>query len=314
MKNKQVRENAGRTGLARFFDTLDRYKWMYLMLIPGFVFFLIFAYIPMYGITIAFREFSYRNPFGGDWVGLKYFEELWTNSVFWDTFKNTIIISFGRLLFEFPIPILLSLLLSEVGSRGCKRVFQTVYTFPHFLSWVVGAGIITNLLAESGAFNQLIGLLGGQKISFLTNPDIFRPVLYVTNIWKEAGWSAIIYLATITSISPDLYEAAYVDGANRFQRCIHITLPAMRGVIGVLLILAVANITNAGFDQIFNMYNSLVYSTGDILDTYIYRRTFVSGQSFSSSAAIGTFKSVINMMLLVSANFVVKKLSGQGIY
>ena len=268
----------------------------------------------MYGITIAFREFSYRNPFGGDWVGLKYFKEMMRDTQFWVSFKNTLQISLGRLIFEFPAPIILALLLNEMWGARLKRVYQTVFTFPHFLSWVVGAGIVVNLIAESGAMNQILGAVGLPKLSILTNPSAFRPMLYISNLWKEAGWSAIIYLAAITSINPELYEAAYVDGAGRFQRMFHITLPSIRGTIGVLLILAIANIANAGFDQIFNLYNALVYDVADILDTYIYRRTFVSGLSFSSSAAQGIFKSVINLILLVTANTLTKKISGQGIY
>ena len=298
----------------RFTLTISKYKFLYLMLIPGLAFFIIFSYIPMYGITIAFREFSYRNPFGGEWVGFKYFQEMMHDSQFWVAFKNTLQISFGRLLFEFPVPIILALLLNEMRGTKFKRIYQTVFTFPHFLSWVVGAGIVVNLLSESGAINQLLTLFGMQKISILTNPSAFRPMLYISNIWKEGGWSAIIYLAAITSINPELYEAAYVDGAGRFQRMLHITLPSIRGTIGVLLILAIANVANAGFDQIFNLYNALVYDVADILDTYIYRRTFISGMSFSSSAAQGIFKSVINLILLVTANTVTKKLNGQGIY
>ena len=299
---------------SRFRQALSRYKFLYLMLLPGLAFFLVFSYIPMYGITIAFREFSYRNPFGGDWVGLKYFKEMMQDTQFWVSFKNTLQISLGRLIFEFPAPIILALLLNEMRGARLKRVYQTVFTFPHFLSWVVGAGIVVNLISESGAMNQIFSAMGLPKMSILTSPSAFRPMLYISNLWKEAGWSAIIYLAAITSINPELYEAAYVDGAGRFQRMLHITLPSIRGTIGVLLILAIASIANAGFDQIFNLYNALVYDVADILDTYIYRRTFVSGLSFSSSAAQGIFKSVINLILLVTANTLTKKISGQGIY
>lgn len=284
------------------------------MLIPGLAYFIIFAYVPMYGITIAFREFSYRNPFGGEWVGLRYFKEMLSDSQFLLSFKNTLEISLGRLLFEFPMPIVLALLLNEMNGTRFKRTYQTIFTFPHFLSWVVGAGIVTNILSDAGALNQILMAMGLEKLSILTSASAFRPMLYVSNIWKEAGWSAIIYLAAITSINPELYEAAYVDGANRFQRMFHITLPSIRATIGVLLILAVANVANAGFDQIFNLYSPLVYDVSDILDTYIYRRTFVTGMNFSASAAQGFFKSVVNLVLLVLANTVTKKISGEGIY
>ena len=298
----------------RFIFAAYQHKYLYLLLLPGLLFFIFFAYMPMYGVIIAFREFSYRNPFGGDWVGLQYFEEMMGDAQFWKAFKNTLEISFGRLIFEFPFPIILALALNELRGTKFKRIAQTVFTFPHFLSWVIGAGIVTNILADAGVLNQILCALGMEKISIMTNPVLYRPMLYITNIWKECGWSAIMYMAAIASINPEYYEAAYLDGANRFQRMWHITLPCIAGTISVLLIMAVGNACNAGFDQIFNTYNSMVYDVGDILDTYIYRRTFVAGMGFSSSAAQGLFKSVINLVLLVAANTITKKISNQGIY
>lgn len=298
----------------RFRLTIYQHKYLYLMLIPGILFFFLFAYMPMYGVIIAFRDFSYRNPYGGAWAGLKYFREMWDDTQFWVSFRNTIEISFGRLLFEFPVPVIFALFLNELRGGKFKRVVQTAFTFPHFLSWVVGAGIVTNILAESGVLNQVLVALGMEKLSIMTNPKAYRAMLYITNIWKECGWSAILYLAAIASINPEYYEAAFLDGANRFQRMWHITLPCISGTISVLLILKVGQACNAGFDQIFNTYNSMVYDVGDILDTYIYRRTFVEGMGFSSSAAQGLFKSVVNLAMLVSANLITKKISDQGIY
>ena len=298
----------------RFWQALSRYKFLYLMLLPGLAFFLVFSYIPMYGITIAFREFSYRNPFGGDWVGLKYFKEMMQDTQFWVSFKNTLQISLGRLIFEFPAPIILALLLNEMRGARLKRVYQTVFTFPHFLSWVVGAGIVVNLISESGAMNQILGAVGLPKLSILTNPSAFRPMLYISNLWKEAGWSAIIYLATISGINPELYEAARIDGAGRGQLAWHITLPCIRGTIAIMLVMQVANMMNAGFDQLFNLSNVAVREVSDIIDTLIYRKAFSDGTNFGYTTAIGLFKSVINFAMLLLANGLVKKSTGKGIY
>ncbi|MDE7055438.1 MAG: ABC transporter permease subunit [Oscillospiraceae bacterium] len=284
------------------------YKYIYLMMLPGLIYFLLFHYVPMLGTGIAFREFSFKNPFfGGEFVGLKYFRKLFSSHNFSVVLRNTIIISFGRLVFEFPLAVALALLFNEVRGKRPKRFLQTVYSFPHFLSWVVAAGIITNLLSDSGVVNQLVVALGGDKVSFLTQPGLFRPLLHITNNWKEIGWGTIVYLATITSIDSQQYEAAIVDGANRWHQIRYITLPSLVPIICTMLLLQVANVMSAGFDQIFNMYNSTVYSTGDIIDTYIYRMTFVIGESFSSSIALGLFKSVINLVLLTTANWLVKR-------
>ena len=285
------------------------YKYIYLMMLPAIVYFLIFSYLPMLGSGIAFREFSFKNPFfGGKWVGLYHFEKLFNSRNFSVVMRNTFAISFGRLIFEFPLAIGLALLFNEVRGKRTKRFLQTVYSFPHFISWVVAAGILINLLADSGAINQIIVALGGEKVGFLSTPGLFRPLLFITNNWKEIGWSTIIYLATIASIDSEQYEAAVVDGANRWHRIRYITLPSLLPIICTMLILQVANVMNAGFDQIFNMYNPTVYSTGDIIDTYIYRATFQLGESFSSSTAFGLFKSLISVTLLLIANWIVRRI------
>ena len=247
-------------------------------------------------------------------MGLKYFNEMLVDRMFRKVLFNTVFISFGRILFEFPVPIILALLLNEITKTKFKRFFQTVYTFPHFISWVVAAGIVINILSDAGILNQLIVVLGGQKINVMTQPNSFLALVFISDNWKEAGWGTIIYLATIAGINPEQYEAAMVDGAKRFQIMFHVTWPALKSVMGILLILSVANVMNAGFDQIFNLYNPVVYDSADIIDTYIYRRTFISGASFSSSTAFGLFKSVINVFLLLIANFSVKKINNEGIF
>lgn len=293
-------------------------KYFYLMFLPAFLLFLVFSYYPMYGIQLAFKDLNFSKGItASPWAamnGLEHFYDLLTDAVFKKAFINTLVISLQRLLFEFPVPIVLALLINEIRNTGARRMVQTVLTFPHFLSWVVVTGIFFNLLSDGGVLNELIVLLGGEKVHLLTEKSTFRALLYFTSNWKEAGWGTIIYLAAISGISVELYEAAIVDGAKRFQLVRYITWPAMRSVIGIMLTLSIANIMNAGFDQIFNLYNAAVYDVADIIDTFVYRRTFITGLDFASSTAIGLFKSVINFIMLFTGNLVVLKTTGKGIY
>jgi len=293
-------------------------KYLYLLFLPALVYYIFFTYVPMYGVILAFKEFDYsKGIFGSPWAsmnGFKHFYDLVTDTDFMKAFLNTILISFGRLLFEFPIPIILSLLINEVRSSKYKRLVQTVFTLPHFLSWVVAMGVVFNLLSDAGVVNEVLSVFGLDKIHLLTQASSFRGLLYATSNWKEAGWGTIIYLAAISGVNTELYEAAIVDGAKRIHLLRYITLPAIASVIGVMLILQISSMMNAGFDQIFNMYNAAVYDKADIIDTFIYRRTFVGGADFASSTAIGLFKSLINFILLLTANTFVKKSTGKGIY
>jgi putative aldouronate transport system permease protein len=290
-------------------------KYVYLLLLPGVVFYIIFNYIPMYGITLAFKEFVIRKGIlGSPWVGLQNFQYILGEPEFWKVFKNTLIISFGRIITGFPIPILIAILLNELKEGAYKKGLQTFYTFPHFLSWVIIAGIVRNLFSNDGAVNNLLFTLAAQRYDFLANNDLFRPLLFMTDIWKEAGWSSIIYLATIAGINPELYEAAHIDGANRFQRMLHITWPELRPTVVLLLILAVGNCMNAGFDQIYNLYNPLVYDSGDIIDTYLFRITFLTNPEYGVSTAVGLFKSLINLGLLLTADRFLKLIGERGIF
>ncbi|MFB9274653.1 ABC transporter permease [Cohnella cellulosilytica] len=289
-------------------------KYLYVLLLPTVLYFAIFQYLPMYGIVLAFKEFHIREGIlGSPWVGWRNFEDLVAQSDFWRAVRNTLIISVGRIALEFPAAIVLALLINEVARQKLKRLYQTVYTFPHFISWVIVSGIMFNFLGSDGVFNQILSFIGYEKQAFLTNPDLFRPIVFLSNIWKEVGWSAIIYLAAIAGINPELYEAAHVDGANRFQQLRAITWPSIRGTAAILLILAVGNTMNGGFDQIFNLYNAGVYSTGDIIDTYVYRSAFADGTSFGVTTAVGLFKAVLNFALLYFANFIVRRLGGEGL-
>ncbi len=300
----------------------------YLMLLPALIFILAFAYAPMGGVIMAFKQFRFNTPsawgdfpilrlFGQmanmEWVGWKWFQNLWSKPDFWNAFKNTLIISFGRLVFEFPMPVILALLLNEMRHMKLKRVYQTIYTFPHFLSWVLVVSLMRLLLQSDGTVNILIKALGGKPVGFLTNPDIFRPMLYTTSIWKGVGWGSIIYLATISGIDPSLYEAATIDGASRWQCCINITWPSIKPTVVIMLIMQCGSILNAGFGQVFNTMNELTMSTGDIIDTYIYRYAFQKGQNLSLSVAAGLFKSVCNFALLLSANFLAKLAGEEGL-
>ena len=287
-----------------------QYKSVYMILLPVLVFFIIFAYMPMVGIQLAFRDFqAHLGVWGSPFVGLEKFEMLFQTAAFARAIRNTITISVMKIIFGFPIPILLALLINELTNRKLSRVLQTVFTLPHFLSWVVLAGILMNLLGNDGALNNLIALMGSDRRGFLTNPGIFRWLLVVTEIWKSSGWAAIMYLAAIASIDPSLYESAAIDGASRLQMVRFITLPGIKIMALILLILSIGNIMNSNFDQVFNMYNPAVFSTGDVIDTYLFRVTFQQTPDFGFSTAVGVFRGVINFALLLTANFVVVKIN-----
>lgn len=291
-----------------------QYRQFYIMLLPAVLFYIIFCYVPMYGVTLAFKEFNYMEGiFGSPWNNFENFRKLFTNADFWIAFKNTLIISAGRLLIEFPIPIILALLLNEIGKSKLKRVYQTVFTFPHFLSWVVLGGIAVSLFQDQGIVNQILNVLGLENNKVLMDGNAFRIFVFGSNIWKEAGWSTILYLAAIAGINPELYEAAKVDGANRFQQIWAITWPCIKSTACVLLILQVGQAMNGGFDQIFNTYNSAVYSKVDIIDTYVYRSAFQSADGFGYTTAVGLTKSVINFILLYVTNKIVSKTNGTGV-
>jgi putative aldouronate transport system permease protein len=285
------------------------------MFVPVVLYFVIFRYIPMYGVTIAFKDYKIRGTImGAEWVGLENFRFLFNQPTFFRSVRNTLIISLLRLVSGFPMPIILAILLNEVRSVGFKKVTQTISYLPHFLSWVVLAGVFIPLLSPStGPLNHIIRSLGGEPIYFMADNNWFRPVLVFTGIWKEIGWGSIIYLATIAGISPELYEAAECDGANRFHKMLYITLPSLAPAITILLILNVGQMMNAGFDQVFNLYNTVVYETGDIIDTYVYRLGLQNFR-YSFATAAGLFKTVIGFTLLVLTNAFVRRINDYGLW
>jgi len=291
------------------------HKWIYLLMILPLLHFVIFCYVPMYGVVMAFKDYKYNlGVMQSPWIGFQNFELLFGMPYFWKVFRNTILISLGRIVFEFPMPIILALVLNEVTNNKLKRFFQTVFTFPHFISWVVISGIIINIFGNSGMISSICEALGVPFGGIMTETNSFLALLFGSSIWKSVGWGSIIYLAAITGIDTELYDAAAVDGAGRFQQLLRITIPGLLPTIVVMLILNCGNVLNAGFDQIFNLYNPLVMENVDIIDTYVYRLTFAEGGSFSFSTAVGLFKSVINCILLVSVNRIAHKAGHQGIY
>jgi len=299
----------------RRFHALRSHWDLYLIMVPGLLYFVIYKYIPMWGIVIAFQKYSvFSGISGSEWVGLQHFKTMFANSDFYRIFANTLLISIYKLLWGFPGPIILAIMLNEIRNMLYKRSIQTLVYLPHFLSWIIVGGIMVNVLSPaSGVVNQLITMLGFEPIYFLTDPDWFRSILVISDIWKEVGWGAIIYLAAIAGIDPQLYEAAIMDGASKFRQIIHITLPAMMGVIVILFLLRLGHVLDVGFEQIFVLYNPLVYEVSDVIETYVYR-VGIQQAKFSFTTAVGLFKAVIGLLLVMMANRGAKKLGQEGIW
>ena len=292
-----------------------RMKLLYLFFLIPLINFFIFRYIPMYGVTIAFKDYKIsKGIIGSEWNNFEHFRDLFKNPFFVRILRNTLIISLYRIVFSFPFPILLALLLNELGKLWFKRLAQSILYLPHFMSWVVLAGILIEVLSpQTGVLGHTYNLMGKRAPNLLTSQAAFRPLLIITGIWQQAGWGTVIYLAAITSIDPGLYESAAIDGAGRFRMAIHITLPMLAPVITILFILRLGQILNAGFDQIFNLYNPLVYEVADIIDTYVFREGIL-GRKFDFSTAVGLFKNVIGVMLIVVTNSIIKRSSEYGIW
>lgn len=269
---------------------------LHLMLLPGLLLVAVFSYTPMAGLVIAFQKFIPSKGMFGDqqWIGFDNFSYVFSLPGFEQALKNTIVIAFWKIILGLLVPIIFALLLNEVHVNGFKRTVQTIVYLPYFLSWVVLGGIFLDMLSpSSGAVNQLITALGGDSIFFLGDNRYFKGTLIVTDIWKNFGYGAIVYLAAILGIDTDLYEAAQIDGANRWQQTWHVTLPGMRMIIVLMLVLSLGNVLNAGFDQVFNLYSKAVYESGDILDTFVYRLGLLNAQ-YGPATAVGLFKSVIS--------------------
>ena len=289
-------------------------KYYWAMILPGLVLVAIFYYGPMFGITMAFQDYMpAKGILGSKWVGLKHFKAMLAIPDCWRILRNTLVLSFGKIFGTMLLAIMFAILLNEIRITRLKKITQTIVYLPHFLGWVILAGMVRNVLGPDGLLNALMEMLNLEKLNFLGSDQLFRPMLVGAGIWKEFGYSSVIYLAALTSVDPGQHEAAAMDGANWWQRVWHITLPGMLPVILVVAAMNVARILNAGFDQVYTLYSPLVYESGDIIDTYVYRIGLVS-RRYSFGAAVGLMKSVIGLTLMVSMNELCKKFANRRIF
>jgi putative aldouronate transport system permease protein len=317
VKKAKSRQEKANSSFTRYFKS--NYD-LYLLLIPGLLFLLIFRFVPLTGNIIAFKELNlfgasniYDSILQSPWVGWKHFERALETPGFISALRNTFIISIYKIVFLFPIPIVLAILINEMRHVFARRLVQTLIFFPHFLSWVIIASLFITLLNSEGIVNSILVSLGFEKMNFLTSNAHFRAILVMQEGWKESGWSIIIYLAAIVGINPQLYEAAIVDGASRFRQVLHITLPGLASTIVLMIILRLGWIMEAGFEQIFVMYNAVVYDSADILGTFVYRIGL--GQlDYSFATAVGMFESVVGFVIIIAANFISRKVLGKSIW
>jgi putative aldouronate transport system permease protein len=303
----------------RLKEWLYKYRYLHMLAFPGILYFIVFKYLPMYGIIIAFENYQGIGGLGGfftaKWVGLTHFQTFFSSVFFWRLLINTLILSVYKLTIAFAAPIILALMINELRNILFKRTVQTITYMPYFFSWVVTAGLIMAILSpDNGPVNVALGkLFGMSPIYFLGNTLYSRAILVISDIWKNMGWGSIIYLAAIVGVSQELYEAAIIDGATKLQRIWYITLPSIKEIIVIMFILSVGRILEVNFDQIFNLYNPAVYSVTDVFDTYIYRAGITGGR-YSYTTAIGLFKSVVSLVLVFSTNRMAKKFDAQGLW
>ncbi|WP_246320761.1 ABC transporter permease [Paenibacillus germinis] len=298
-----------------FIRDIVRDRWLYVILLPGILYFIIFKYVPMFGLLMAFEDYKPHLGFmNSPWAGLKHFERFFSEPQFWILFRNTILLAIYNLVFFFPLPIVLALMLNEVRIGLFKRFAQTLLYLPHFISWVVAVGIFYVLFTtEGGVVNELIQKIGMEKIPFMLSEDWFRPMIISQSIWKEAGWGTIIFLAALSGVDLQLYEAARMDGAGRWRQLWHITLPAIRSTIVILFILRLGSFLDTGFEHIFLMLNSMNREVGEVFDTFVYMKGLTQGQ-YSYSAAVGMFKSLVGLVLVLGSNWIAKKFGEEGVY
>ena len=286
----------------------------HMMLAPGMMFLILFSFIPMFGIIMAFQDYiPTKGILGSPWVGLDYFKYMLEIPDSMSILKNTLIIAIGKIILSTIVPITFALLLNEIRIKWAKKTIQTVVYLPHFLSWAVLAVVVANIFSFEGPVNAFLGMFGIKPTLFLASNTWIRPILIGTDVWKEFGYGSIVYLAALTGIDSGLYEAAAIDGANRFKQLINITIPGILPIIMLMTAINLGNILNAGFDQVFNLYNPIVYETADIIDTYVYRVGLV-GMQYSFATAVGLLKSVVGCILLVSANQLSKKFANMQIF
>lgn len=294
---------------------LNKTKYLWLLFLPCLIYYILFRYAPMFGLVITFKNYNlFRGVWASEWVGFKYYVMFIKNPDFFILMRNTFLLGLYKLVFGFPAPIILALLLNEVRTAMFKRFVQTVSYLPHFISNVIVASMVIMFLSPSGGMiNQLIEKLGFEPINFMMEPGMFRGIYVVSEIWQHLGWETIIYLAALTAIDPGLYEAASIDGANRWQKMWHVTLPGIAPAIVIIFILNVGKVLEIGFEKVFLMYNAAIYETADIISTYVYRTGLVGG-NFSYAAAIDLFMGIISLIFIVSANTISRKMSENSLW
>lgn len=293
---------------------IKKCKYLYIMMLLPIIYYILFHYLPLYGVLIAFKDYKIaKGVWGSPWVGFKWFQKFLTDPYFWKLVKNTLLLNIYGLLWGFPAPILLALMLNEVTNAKFKRVIQTVSYLPHFISTVVVCGMVMNFLSLGGIINQLIAAFGFDKIQFMVLPEWFRTIFTASGIWQTCGWTSIIYLSALTSVDQEILEAAMIDGTNRFQRIKSVTLPSIAPTISIMLIMQIGRLMSLGYEKIILLYNGSTYETADVISTYVYRRGILSAD-FSYSTAVGLFQSVIGVILLVTSNQISKKLSDSSLW
>lgn len=293
---------------------IKRYRAIYLMALPGIIYFILFRFLPVWGNLFAFVDYSpMKGIWGSPWVGWKHFDRLFNHSDLFMLLKNTFVISFSRILIGFPVPILLSLFLNDVANQSLKKRIQSVIYLPHFLSWAVAANILLIILSPHGLLNAFLETLGREPVNFLIEQDYFLFILNGQSIWKEAGWGTVIYLAALSGIDPQLYEAANIDGASSWQKIKYITLPGIKGTILILLILRIGRLINENFEQIYLLMNPLNREAAEVFETYVFR-IGIQGGEFSYTTAVGIFKSIVAITMVASSNHLIKRMGERGIY
>ncbi|SFL73717.1 putative aldouronate transport system permease protein [Paenibacillus sp. 1_12] len=308
---KQTKQRSRRS----LWSTMVQQKWMYVLAAPGILYFILFKFAPLWGLLIAFKEYNpYKGLWGSSWIGLTNFTEMFASQTFYIMLRNTFAINIFGIIFMFPVPILLALMLNEVRHEVFKRINQSIVYLPHFLSWVVVASMTFFMLStDVGIVNKMISGLGYETVSFLSNPNYYWGMITLQSMWKEVGWGTIIFLAAMAGVDPQQYEAAVIDGASRFKQIWHVTLPAIRPTIIILLILRLGHMADVGFEQLLLMNNPLVTSVSQVFDTYAYTIGILGGK-ISVGVTVGMFKGVVGLILVIMSNYVVKKMGQEGIY
>ena len=310
-KNQKIAGGRSNKLLVRLYKN----RYIYLILLPVIVYYFIFAYLPIGGNLMAFQKYSLtKGIWGSKWIGFDNFIQFLSSYNFWQLMGNTIAISVYNLAVTFPAPIILALLLNEVRNQKFKKTVQTITYMPHFISSVVICSMVLIFLSSEGLVNSIRALFGEEAISFMTKAGYFRTIYVLMNLWQGIGWSSIIYIAAIAGIDQELYEAAAIDGAGRWKQALHITLPGISETIVILLIMRIGQILSVGYEKIILLYNPTIYETADVISTYVYRRTLIEGGNFGYSTAISMFNSVINLILLLTANKISRKVSGSGLF